>query len=688
MGPSLSRCCAGLLAASLAAPAPAQQPSPGAVFETEVTLVAVPVFVFDKSGKAVPGLVASDFEIEEQGRKVPIRAFEAIDADEEIEAPGSGTPSVIQAAARRQFVFLFDLQFATPAGIVRARSAAFKFIEQSMAPNDLAAVATYGRAGLKVLTPLTPDRSQTARAVLGLGLTETMEIERDPLGFIGSERDPLASPIGSDLPDPSLDPSGNLADRIESQRDRNFLNGMQFYQQRVYDYVDQLRELARVLGAARGRKQLLLFSAGFDPATWRVRFWDSGGDVVIRSKMDELFRELAASDTVVHALDVTGLETNISVSGGARAASQGRDSLAALTLNSGGRLIKDTNDLGRGLREVFDASRYYYVLGFEPTDPERARKRLTKLKVRVLREGLSVSHRAGYVLPDPKFADANTRRVQASEAIAKGLSGGPLVLRTIALPYRAADGGLAVSAVLELDARSLLQPAPAGELKLEIFGYALSKGRVLDGMALSPTLSVAKLGERLRRSGIQVLTSFGVTEGPVDLRFFVRDAAAPERWGATRFALGVPSFGDSDFRALPPLVMEDPSSRVVIPFASRGRPLELPFRVGATRFVPQALPLLTAGEPREVCALVWRGGRRDDRWPLEVAAELLEATGSKRSLRLAGDPRVTHDADGFERYVVSVVVPADVRGDQTLRLSFRDPEAAAVAQSEAIVEVR
>jgi VWFA-related protein len=687
MGSSLSRCCAALLAASLAAPTPAQQPSPGAVFETEVTLVAVPVFVFDKSGKAVPGLVASDFEIEEQGRMVPIRAFEAIDADEADQAPDSRTPSAIQAAARRQFVFVFDLQFATPAGIVRARNAAFKFIEQSMAPNDLAAVATYGRSGLKVLTPLTPDRSQTSRAVLGLGLTETIQIE-DPLGLIGSERDPLASPIGSDLPDPTLDPSGNLADRIETQRDRNFMNGTQFYQQRVFDYLDQLRELARVLGAARGRKQLLLFSAGFDPATWRIRFWDSSGDVVIRSKMDELFRELAASDTVVHALDVTGLETNISVSGGARAASPGRDSLAALTLNSGGRLIKDTNDLGRGLREVFDASRYYYVLGFEPTDPERARKRFTKLKVRVLREGLSVSHRAGYVLPDPRSADANARRVQASEAIAKGLSGGPLVLRAIALPYRAADGGLAVSAVLELDARSLLQPAPPGELKLEIFGYALSKGRVLDGMALSPALSVAKLGERLRRTGIQVLASFGVPEGPVDLRFFVRDAAAPERWGATRFALGVPSFGDSDFRALPPLVMEDPSSRVVIPFASRGRPLELPFRVGATRFVPQALPLLTAGEPREVCALVWRGGRRDDRSPLEVAAELLEATGSKRSLRLAGDPRVTHDADGFERYVVSVVVPADVRGDQTLRLSFRDPEAAAVAQSEAIVEVR
>jgi VWFA-related protein len=691
MGSPFTRPGAVALAASLAVSTHGQQP-PGreaaTVFETEVTLVALPVFVFDKTGKAVPGLQASDFEIEEQGRKVPIVAFQAVDAaDEEPAAPAPGTPAAVQAAARRQFVFLFDLQFATPFGIVRARKAAFDFIEKSMAPSDLAAVATYGRGGLKVLTPLGPDRARTARAVLGLGLTQTAEIESDPLDMIGSERDLQASPVGSDLTDPSLDPSGDLADRLEVQRDRNFMNGAQFYQQRVVDYLDQIKALARLLGAARGRKQLVLFSAGFDPTTWRVRFWEAGGDVVIRSKMDELFRELAAADTVIHALDVTGLETTMSVFDGLRAASQGQQSLAALTLNSGGRLIKNTNDLEGGLREVFDASRYYYVLAFEPTDVERARKRLTKLKVRVAREGLTVSHRSGYVLPDPKAADANTRKMQASEAIAKGLSGGPLGLRVLALPYRAKDGGLAVSAVLELDPSALPREAPGGELKLEIYGYAVTKGRVLDGVALSPVLSLPKLGERVRRTGVQVLASLGAAEGPVELRFFVRDAAAPERWGATRFALGVPGFGEGELRALPPLAMQDPAGRVVIPFTSRGRPVEIPFRVGAQRFVPEALPALSAGKSRELCALVWRGGRPGERPPLEVTAELLEAEGAAQPLALAGEARVAPDADGFERYVVSVAVPEGVRGERTLRLAFRDPAAATVAQSEAIVEV-
>jgi hypothetical protein len=271
--------------------------------------------------------------------------------------------------------------------------------------------------------------------------------------------------------------------------------------------------------------------------------------------------------------------------------------------------------------------------------------------------------------------------------VAKGLTGGPLSLHVIAIPYRAPDGGLAVSAVLDLDPRSLPKPAAGGELKLEVFGYALAKGRVLDGLALSPALSQAKLGDRMKRSGIQILTSFAAAPGPVELRFFVRDAAAPEVWGATRFALGVPSFEGTELRALPPLVMEDASNRVVIPFASRGRPLQIPFRVGATRFVPQALPALSSGQPRELCALVWRGGAAGDRAPLEVTAELLESGGARRELELGGAPRVARDEDGFERYVVSVTVPRDARGQQTLRLSFRDPASPVVAQSETVVEL-
>src|SRR5574341_1249797 len=65
----------GLIAPPAARLLVSQEPP---VFTTEVNLVAVPVFVTDKAGRAVAGLIAADFELEDQGKKVPLVAFLAM----------------------------------------------------------------------------------------------------------------------------------------------------------------------------------------------------------------------------------------------------------------------------------------------------------------------------------------------------------------------------------------------------------------------------------------------------------------------------------------------------------------------------------------------------------------------------------------------------------------------------------
>src|SRR6266511_1897237 len=152
IGVPMVLCCA----AGAAAPQQsAQEPAPP-VFGADVAVVAVPVFVTDKSGKAVRGLTAEDFEIHDGGRRVPIAAFQAVDVDAPVAAASqSELPVAVQAAAHRQFLLLFDLQFSPVAGIKRARAAATRFVRDSLGASDLVSVATFGRGGLKMLTNFT-----------------------------------------------------------------------------------------------------------------------------------------------------------------------------------------------------------------------------------------------------------------------------------------------------------------------------------------------------------------------------------------------------------------------------------------------------------------------------------------------------------------------------------------------------
>jgi VWFA-related protein len=696
---------AGLVGATaLALPLFAQSPGPQEVpvFQSAVTVVAVPVFVTDKSGKAVPGLGAADFEVEEQGRKVPLAAFQAVDAMSRLPAAEAGT--LIQATARRQFLLLFDLTFSTPVGIKRAQDAASTLVRGSLAPSDLAAVATFGQAGVQVLVAFTTDHAQLARAIAGLGIVDTQRL-RDPLGIaydLGVERwgPGLGAPSENQL-DANLRLMAQLMARSEQAQ----------YRQRVDGFLAGLAGLARTLDAVHGRKQVILLSAGFDSSVvggaqgqeaedaalavvegrlHEVLTDRSFGDSTTRGTLDRLFQTLAATDTVIHSVDVGGMvastavDQNLPVRTG-----QGRDTLAQFAENTGGRFVKDANDLRTGLQEILDASSHYYVLAFEPTDAAKNPDRVRKLKVRVKRDGLSVSYRRAYVIPDSKRdAVAGSGQLQAAEAIAKGLSGGAIALRALAVPYRDARGSIALPVILEIDGRTLLSGAASKQLQLEVFGYAFDDaGHIYDAFGLTPTLDLAKLKPSLERRGLQVLSSFAVPAGPVDLRFLVREKASG-RAGSLRVRLEVPAFEAGRMVLSPTLAMDDPRTRLVLPAASRGRPgLEIPFRLAETPFTADALPILRNDAARELCVMAWGGETRYGRGePYRVEAELVDDAGVARALPLVGAPRVVQDADGLERYVVGVVARGVAPGRYDLRLLFRDPATGATARSELPVQ--
>jgi VWFA-related protein len=694
-----------LVAGPLLAQAPAAPPATPR-FETAVTLVTLPVFVTGKDGKPVPGLTAADFEVTDDGKPAVVAAVQEVDASEPQPASDSPSPSV-QATARRQFLFLFDLSFSNPAGIVRARDAALKFAREGLAPSDLAGVATFSvNNGMRMLLGLTTDREQFARAVSTLGVLHVQK-SADPLGLTYE-----LSPSGLNAIGASAGHGDDWVEHVRQQALSMRRGEDAQYAQRVNDYLLSMQRLARALDNLRGRKQVILLSGGFDQTAlmgasgqqaaddsnavvegriWEVQSESRFGDAKARSVMDDMAKAFAAADVVVNAVDVNGLvargDPTEAVPG--MRLGGGRESLNQMAGLTGGRVVKDTNDVAGALGQLAEASRRYYVLALEPS--VKGAGKFHRLKVRVKGRGLDVSHRPGYLEPAPAAAsaDAGVGRMQAAEAIAKGLTGGELDVRAVAVPYRDAQGNVALPVVLEVEGESLLRAGAKGDLPLEVYGYAFDdKGTVVDLMALTPRITVEKLGARLRQSGLQFHTAFAVAPGRYDLRFLVRDASSG-RMGSRRIEAVVPAFAQGTVALSPPLFMSDPAQRVVLQTPTRNNAApEMPFRVDSDLFTPQGLPRLANGRGDSVCVLAFSPTPFDAKTSFQISAYLTDEHGGRVPL---GAPlaltRVVGEPDGFRRFVLKLTPSGVPPGQYTFRVKLKDPLAAEAVESATPVRV-
>ena len=208
-----------------------------------------------------------------------------------------------------------------------------------------------------------------------------------------------------------------------------------------------------------------------------------------------------------------------------------------------------------------------------------------------------------------------------------------------------------------------------------------------DVVTLSPVVDLGSVRTSLEAKGLQFITSFAVPDGPVELRFLVREKAS-QRMGSLRLRVEMPESEGDAMVLSPPLALDDPRSRLVLPAPSRGLPaLEIPFRLADAPFTAEPRPSLANGAAREVCVMAWGGDLRiaqDNQ--LEVAPQLVDAAGAARAVSLDGVRLVT-DADGVGRYVLTLRPTGVPPGAYVLRLSVRDPESGATGRSELAVRV-
>lgn len=433
---------AGLVAVlailAAASPGQVQQPAPATptlpVVRTE--LVQLDVTVSDRDGRNVRGLTARDFVLLEDGRPQALSHFSVGGRPQveegQPEATSAAAPSAPAAPAPappppsaprgRHVVLLVDDLHTAAANLPQAQDAMRRFVREQIALEDkVALVSTSGSGG--VFQDFTSDAEALARAISRLrSRYEPVDVQGRPyltehqaelidrgdveaLRVATQELLQIDDYLGEDL---AKTQAYNQARRMVVE-----------IRQRSGRALSVIESVVRGLAPLPGRKVVVLASDGFLIGLGALE--TSAFDV--RRMSDAATR----AGVVLYALDTRGLIAEVpggsaSFQGpgvltapGARASLQlrsieaMRQGMNSLAVDTGGFLVKNSNDIGQGLGRILRDNDTYYLLAYEPTNTARDGQ-FRKIQVRLRgRPELKVRTRSGYFAADDRKAGAGDK---------------------------------------------------------------------------------------------------------------------------------------------------------------------------------------------------------------------------------------------------------------------------------------
>lgn len=699
-----------------APPLAAQKPSSTDRFEetSQVVAVEVPVNVVGRDGQPVRGLTAEDFEVFDGGDRQVITDFEVVDLSSTEEMTRRMEMQRIEelgAAARRHFLLLFDLSFASPTAILKARLAARDFLLRSLHPADLAAVATYSlEYGPKLVLTFTPDRAQLARAIDTLGLQNAFDArDRDPLRFlIDPGNDLLRTSASSGL-------SGGASAEIRAQRDQMLSDQLRaltfsadqseraFQVGRITSYSRSLAEMARALNAVQGRKHILLFSEGFESRHLvgdaveaeedsinsmrgnTLSFVDTDsryGNTGLQKDISRMLEEFRRADSVIQAVDVGGLRSSSDAIGQKRV--NGQESLFYMANETGGELFKDANDLGDQLDRVLTRTSVTYLLTFHRSDLKHDGD-YHRLRIKVKSpeaQGARVSYRAGYYAPRPyQELNALEKNLLAADSIIHAESRRDVELGVLAAPFRANEVQAYVPVIIEISGRGLLAEHKGDKLNLELYAYVADKeGNIRDFFTQSVGLDIKNGRAALERTGVKYYGHLDLAPGDYQVRVLVRNADTG-RTGVEAVPLSIPAYAKAEPHLLPPLFMEgdpgwlmireregkDQQATVVYPFTVKGEP-----------YVPAARPVLRRDRSVSLCLVGYNLGSED----LKLEGRVVAADGQALSGgRLSLVERTATGISGLDKMIATFQPTGLQAGSYVLRVAVKSPNGSEEASS-------
>lgn len=425
--------------------APAQQPTPPEVDSQDVVrittnLVQVDVVV-TKDGKPVKDLQPEDFEILEDGKPQAITNFSFVS-----NVPAGGPPKPTLAAnpkdktappvppakinindQRRTVALVIDDLGISWDSIEQIRTQIRKFLNQ-LSPNDLVAIVRTG-GDVGSLQQFTNDRRVLENAV--------DHLRWNPCSRSGLHVFAAAGSIGDNT-------------NVCSQYVLN-------------NTIKSLRFILKGMGDLPGRKSMVLFSDFLPIEDQESQLFgrinqstannssepDSDAQLPDTSlsyyaQLQRIAELAIRSSVVVYAVDTRGLQyTGLTAADRMNASSRnmtgeintlmrarsmllarGREGSDLIARQSGGFLIRESNDFG--LKEILRDQEGYYLIGFRPTEETFDRK-FHHLKARLKRGGMTVRTRAGFY----GFTDEEARPAE--------LSPKDLMVKALMSPFGAKD---------------------------------------------------------------------------------------------------------------------------------------------------------------------------------------------------------------------------------------------------------
>ncbi|HEX9093521.1 MAG TPA: VWA domain-containing protein, partial [Coriobacteriia bacterium] len=405
-----------------AAPAPASEtPS----FPAQIEQVIVDVVVTDKKGTPIKGLKKEAMTVLEDGVAQPVVSFDAIELPDQ--APATSAVALPRVSVNtdpaeqrgRTFAIIFDDTHITPTRANPAKAAVAKFLEQGVRDGDrVSLVSTAGGTwwttrmpqGREKLLDLLkrfdgryiPDYSNER-----LSDSEALRIHVYHDTVVAERVLRRWEQYGVQSVMQRNSGSGSGADSMRAGTiDDPFLTGRAsevYYQAttRLRTTLDTMERVINGLAAARGRKSVVLVSEGF--------VYDINLDEFKR--VNEASRRANAAIYFVNARGLEGLPVEMTAQFGPALPDQDvgyafTDQLDAvagseeIAGDSGGFVVRNTNDLTGGVQRIANETRAYYLLGYVPANTARDGK-FRKIQVKLADgRGLQVRARKGYYAPN------------------------------------------------------------------------------------------------------------------------------------------------------------------------------------------------------------------------------------------------------------------------------------------------